>query len=405
MQVNGATFDEVSFDDGRDPRQTLSGLLPWGVALAFGACMATWAIHERPVAAPPALLARADANTPASAANPYGALIYPRSFADSGPSADASARASLKAALGVLAVRSAAQLASALSGTAVRPYGTLVDPGFFQDARRADSPLQARLEAAPLVSGPATSGLSTTPSLSPPPKREVALLEEAAPLPPARPAELAPPAAPAQSDRRTPPQPAEKVARTVAPPPTDDRGIFEKLFGLGRAPSPAVAYAAPESHAAGSSRVASLAANDHASGLSFYARSGPPSGYDKFTAVYDISARTLYMPDGTRIEAHSGLGDRLDDPRFVNERMRGATPPHLYELTMREAPFHGVQALRLTPVGDGDVFGRAGLLAHPFMLGPNGDSNGCVSIADYDAFLRAYQQGLVKRLAVVAKLD
>jgi hypothetical protein len=25
------------------------------------------------------------------------------------------------------------------------------------------------------------------------------------------------------------------------------------------------------------------------------------------------------------------------------------------------------------------VFGRAGLLAHSFMLGPNGDSNGCVS--------------------------
>jgi hypothetical protein len=38
------------------------------------------------------------------------------------------------------------------------------------------------------------------------------------------------------------------------------------------------------------------------------------------------------------------------------------------------------------------------------MLGPNGDSNGCVSFKDYDAFLRAFREGQVKRLAVVAKL-
>jgi hypothetical protein len=37
------------------------------------------------------------------------------------------------------------------------------------------------------------------------------------------------------------------------------------------------------------------------------------------------------------------------------------------------------------------------------MLGPNGDSNGCVSFKDYDAFLRAFQNGEVKRLAVVAQ--
>ncbi len=105
------------------------------------------------------------------------------------------------------------------------------------------------------------------------------------------------------------------------------------------------------------------------------------------------------------MEAHSGLGDRLDDPRYVNERGRGATPPHLYALAPREDLFHGVAALRLDPIGGGDVFGRAGLLAHSYMLGPNGDSNGCVSFKDYDAFLHAFQQGQVKRLAVVARLD
>jgi hypothetical protein len=129
----------------------------------------------------------------------------------------------------------------------------------------------------------------------------------------------------------------------------------------------------------------------------------PAAGYDRLTAVYDISAHSVYLPDGTKLEAHSGLGERLDNPRFVSERDRGPTPPGLYELTLRESLFHGVQALRLTPLGDEDVFGRSGLLAHPYMLGPSGDSNGCVSFKDYDAFLRAYQNGQVRRLAVVAE--
>jgi type VI secretion system (T6SS) effector TldE1-like protein len=127
------------------------------------------------------------------------------------------------------------------------------------------------------------------------------------------------------------------------------------------------------------------------------------AAYDQWTAVYDISAHTVYLPDGTRLEAHSGLGDRIDDPRFVDERDRGATPPDVYQLTLRESLFHGVQALRLTPIGGGFTFNRVGLLAHSYMLGPNGDSNGCVSFKNYDAFLRAFQNGEVKRLAVVAQ--
>ena len=115
---------------------------------------------------------------------------------------------------------------------------------------------------------------------------------------------------------------------------------------------------------------------------------------------------SVYLPNGARLEAHSGLGDKLDDPRYVDEPDRGATPPHVYELSLREQPFHGVQALRLNPVGGtGEIFGRAGLLAHTYMLGPNGDSNGCVSFKDYDAFLQAFENGSVKRLAVVARLN
>jgi hypothetical protein len=145
---------------------------------------------------------------------------------------------------------------------------------------------------------------------------------------------------------------------------------------------------------------------DRASGSSTFARSAPSPATDNLTAVYDISARTVTLPDGTKLEAHSGLGPMLDDPRYVAEHDRGATPPHLYELEMKDGLFHGVQALRLNPIGgEGEIFGRTGLLAHTYMLGPGGDSNGCVSFKDYDAFLRAFEQGRVKRLVVVARME
>ena len=130
-----------------------------------------------------------------------------------------------------------------------------------------------------------------------------------------------------------------------------------------------------------------------------------PPGRDNRTAVYDIAAHTVYLPNGERLEAHSGLYDKMDDPRFVNVRMRGPTPPNVYDLTLREELFHGVQAIRLNPVDDDKMFGRAGMLAHTYMLGPNGQSNGCVSFKDYRKFLNAYLSGQVERLVVVAHRD
>jgi Protein of unknown function (DUF2778) len=123
------------------------------------------------------------------------------------------------------------------------------------------------------------------------------------------------------------------------------------------------------------------------------------------TAVYDIAAHMVYLPNGEKLEAHSGLGRKADDPRFVNVRMEGPTPPNLYELKLREEPFHGVRALRLHPVGDGNMFGRDGILAHSYMLGSNGQSNGCVSFANYQAFLHAFLSGEVDHLVVVPHLD
>ena len=130
----------------------------------------------------------------------------------------------------------------------------------------------------------------------------------------------------------------------------------------------------------------------------------PP--YDRQTAVYDISAKMVYLPDGTRLEAHSGLGSKMDDVRSSHVRMQGVTPPHIYELKPREALFHGVPALRLTPIGGQDkIFNRDGLLAHTYMLGPSGQSNGCVSFKDYYAFLDAYKNKGIRRLAVLAKVQ
>ena len=131
----------------------------------------------------------------------------------------------------------------------------------------------------------------------------------------------------------------------------------------------------------------------------------PPLEEDGHTAIYDISAHKVYLPNGRVMEAHSGIGKRLDDPRYVRDKDLGPTPPNVYDLSLREEPFHGVQAIRLVPVGRGNMFGRDGMLAHSYMLGPNGQSNGCVSFSDYDAFLRAYQSGEVSRLVVVEHLD
>ena len=180
---------------------------------------------------------------------------------------------------------------------------------------------------------------------------------------------------------------ANLQAMRVDPPTvsSDNRSMFEKLADL-----------VPMKFS-----LASLTPGD---GLLGERKDLSALGYDGQTAVYDISARTVYLPSGTRLEAHSGLGSLMDNPAHVDQRMVGATPPNVYDLKPREKLFHGVAALRMTPVGDNEMHGRNGLLVHSYLLGPNGDSNGCVSIKDYDRFLQAYRNGEVKRLVVVPSM-
>lgn len=173
------------------------------------------------------------------------------------------------------------------------------------------------------------------------------------------------------------------------------QSMVEKLWGKREPSGGLLAYASADA-----SVTASIAPKEQNPML------GGSAPYERDTAVYDITAKMVYLPDGTKLEAHSGLGSNLDDPRSSRVRMRGVTPPHIYMLKPREALFHGVPALRLTPIGgESAIYGRDGLLAHTFMLGPNGDSNGCVSFKDYYAFLDAYRNKGIRKLAVLARVE
>jgi hypothetical protein len=176
----------------------------------------------------------------------------------------------------------------------------------------------------------------------------------------------------------------------------DKQTMVEKLWGKQPASGGFLAYASADASVTGSI-IDTRSQNPMMGGA-------PP--YDRQTAVYDIAAQTVYLPDGTRLEAHSGLGSKMDDVRYSHVRMQGVTPPHIYELKPRETLFHGVPALRLTPLGGEEkIHGRDGLLAHTYMLGPSGQSNGCVSFKDYYAFLDAYKNKGIRRLAVLAKVQ
>ena len=341
---------------GLDLRADLLPIFVGGVALAATCGFGIWFVSP---AAPPAessvVVARAaDERPPAPAptlapravANPFGGLVE---FAAPQPTlrGDPSAYGPLVASF----PDSPPAAAETPPAAAEAPLGAARSLGV--------------IDAAPPAAAPAVLDVPL------PPRREVASIDDSTPLPPARPTGFAASGSPAT----------------------------DKTLGPGRSIGP-LAYAAPDT---------SLATPAAPAKTSIFSLFSPqptrPAGYDEHTAVYDITGRALYMPDGTKIEAHSGLGEYMDDPSHVNERLRGATPPDLYDLQPRESLFHGIAAIRLVPVGGEEaIYGRAGLLAHPFMMGDNGDSNGCVSIKDYDAFLKAFQDGKVTRLAVVAKL-
>ena len=210
-------------------------------------------------------------------------------------------------------------------------------------------------------------------------------------------AKLTPAAAPASLPLSTLPLPPKRPAEWAnsVPLPQPNPAKHEIVRSPVGQAAPSVAAATPPPESTSEKRgIPPLVHN----------KSMSPLDPDSRTAVYDISARRVYLPNGEKLEAHSGLGDKIDDPQYVHVRMRGPTPPNVYDLTLREKLFHGVRAIRLNPVDDSKMFGRDGILAHSYMLGSNGQSNGCVSFKNYQKFLQAFLSGEVDRLVVVPNL-
>ncbi|WP_346360204.1 tlde1 domain-containing protein [Bosea sp. (in: a-proteobacteria)] len=345
------------------------------VAVAGGAMAGVSAWSNRPAeqaatAAPP-IQRQAQAHPVAShGATPllrpgYVVGYVPQSFADSAP------------------------LSGRFQSAALAPQAVVFDP----ETTGSIAP------AEPVAPSVATTVVAVQPATTEPSR--IALI---APRPVPRPSDLKlpTPAEPRVATRATSRQGKDVIAK--AEPAADNRNFFEKLFGVNaNAPQSSgerLAYAAPQDDITQRS--------GRGSGLTVAPAPMPvpmssatPAASGK-TAVYDISARVVYLPNGERLEANSGLGDMMNDLRFVHVRMKGPTPPHVYNLTEREALFHGVRAIRMHPVGgSGKIFGRAGLLVHNYLLGPRGDSNGCVSVKDYDRFLQSFLRGEIKQLVVV----
>jgi len=229
--------------------------------------------------------------------------------------------------------------------------------------------------AMPLSASPAgdsSTDIAVAPAFDPAP--------ESAPLPARRPKlDTAKPAAIAEAPSpRKPATLAAAAPRRAAKPSPTRRGGEQQ----------ALAYAAPDD---GAGSVGQAFKN-------LFSSPGAGNG----VAVYDISAQTVTMPDGSVLEAHSGIGHMADDPRYVSQKMNGPTPPNTYKLVMRESRFYGVEAIRMLPAEPGKMHGRNGILAHSYLLrGRTAQSHGCVAFADYDRFLKAFKQGKVKHMVVV----
>ncbi|MBM6596492.1 DUF2778 domain-containing protein [Microvirga pudoricolor] len=274
---------------------------------------------------------------------------------------------------------------------------SLIDPNRTlpgADGFAAMAPLASAFKAPPVASpqvfAAAAPSRPEREAVAPPEPAQTVAVAAPVPLPVPRPVDLRapvePPAQPAQVARAPLSRPM-KVAAAPEELPSNP-SFFERLFGVKNTPDSALGYASVDTNLGGgaTSRLGTIV----------------PSA-DAYTAVYDITAKVVTLPNGERLEAHSGLGSMMDDPRYVNVRMKGATPPGTYVLREREALFHGVRAIRMLPVGgSAAIYGRDGILAHTYMLGPNGDSNGCISFKNYDRFLQAYLRGEVKRVVVTA---
>ena len=123
-------------------------------------------------------------------------------------------------------------------------------------------------------------------------------------------------ASPPEKPSAAPEPPARKPARTAKPKPE------------AKPDAPTLAYARPDKPAVGAFKNL------------FNAPGGSSSGASNGVAVYDISAGTgVYMPDGSRLEAHSGIGAMAGPAALgaATRKSRPDTAQHLQSVAARLA--------------------------------------------------------------------
>ncbi|MGD9913142.1 MAG: tlde1 domain-containing protein [Rhizobiaceae bacterium] len=249
----------------------------------------------------------------------------------------------------------------------------------------------------------APDGIPPLPAIADVVAPEHASLPDTVPLPEARPRVARAEAKPDAADEFPPkPEVAElKPAKPAKPEKPDVDDATRALLPASKSPrdntGTKLAFARPNNP--------STEESTDRGGIfkSLFSRPDKPRAAGNGVAVYDISAARVYMPDGSVLEAHSGIGKMADNPAYVHVKMNGPTPPHTYRLKMREKRFHGVEAIRMLPVDGKNKHGRDGFLTHSYLLRSRmAQSHGCVAFKDYPKFLNAFKAGKVHTLVVVS---
>lgn len=97
--------------------------------------------------------------------------------------------------------------------------------------------------------------------------------------------------------------------------------------------------------------------------------------------TYQIASGWLISPVGMKMaQGYSGSVGAVNDPSKVSIPNVGPIPPNLYEMGEPiDSATHGPFAIPLTPIGDGEMYGRSGFMMHGDSIErPGAASEGCI---------------------------